>query len=411
MGETTQLLCKSCGANIDIIPGVTKYICPYCETENYLFDSQAPPEQPKDIKHLIYIKAQPKQLRSLLLSKMIEHDLAPDDILTASVIQEETIMYVPCYVTSGSFDLNWTASFGYDRQESYVDYETYTENGRTRTRPVTRYRTVTDWRPVNGKAHGNFLATAYAGSNISKEAKNIVESLPTSYLTPYTPAFVSGYDIEPFSKNPADVQGTFDYSIRRQEYAAVASHFQGDRQRDVNYNSKRKTDFTETGLLPLAHAVFSYKEGQYNLWADGYDMSRIYCDVFPHDKSRQSKISRGYIPVVLAIVALVVVSFLYEEFNPYTLFGPLAGVVYYYLRKSGILNYSKRIRESTLAKKKLEDVDQVSHLSREELARLQKSTTVGSVPLFGNTAIDSFMLPFLSLLFVAGVILLFFLAD
>jgi hypothetical protein len=406
MGETTQLLCKSCGANIDIIPGVTKYVCPYCETENYLFESQAPPAQPKDIKHLIYIKAQPKQLHALLLAKMIADDLAPDDILTNSVIQEETIMYVPCYVTRGSFDINWTASFGYDRQESYVAYESYTENGRTRTRPVTRYRTVTDWRPVNGKAQGAFVATAYAGSNISREGKNIVESLPASYLTPYTPAFVEGYDIEPFTLNPSDVKDTFDNSIRKQEYAAVAAHFQGDRQRDVNYNSKRTTDYTETGLLPIAHGVFSYKDKQYNLWADGYDLSRISCDPFPHDKSRKSKINRGYIPMVLTVAATIAVSIFIEEFNPYSILAFIAGIIYYFLRKSGIIKYSKRIRESTLAQKKLEDIDQIGHLSNEEVTRLQSQTTVPGPPLFGNTGLDFFMIPFLSFLFCAGAVLL-----
>jgi hypothetical protein len=395
---------------ITIVPGVTKYKCPYCDSDNYLFESQAPPSQPKDIKQLIPIKVEQRQLHSLILSKMIEHDLAPDDILTNSVIQEESLMYVPCYVAKGTFDINWTASFGYDRQESYVTYETYYENGRSRTRPVTRYRTVTDWRPASGKANGEYLAIAYAGSNLSKNAISLVQGLPTSLLMPYTPAFVENFTLEPFSKNPDDVREPLNDAIYRQEYAEVASHFQGDRQRDVHFDSKRKSDYIQTGLLPAAHAVFAYKDKQYNLWADAYDLTRITTDLFPQDKSRSSKVSRGLFPLICSIIALFLFWY-FEHFNVFGLAGPLLGMIYYFWRKRSILGYSKKIRESTLAQKKLDDYDQVGHLSDEEVRTLEAKTKVNDMPFLAHTSMDFILIPFLCILFSALASLLPYLID
>ncbi|MDR2350848.1 MAG: hypothetical protein LBF41_09560 [Deltaproteobacteria bacterium] len=406
------MICKNCGGDIDVIPGVTKYRCPYCDSENFVFDSQSPGPQPTAIAHVICAKTDEKRLHSLLLSKMIEDQMAPDDILTASVIQEETVMYVPCFVTRGTFDINWTASFGYDRREAYVAYVTVAEGGQRRTRPVTQYRTVTDWKPASGNAAGNYAALGYAGSNLSKEAAALVEGLPTSYLIPYTPAYVEGFTVEPFYKKPEEVEGSFDDSIQKQEYAAVARHFQGDRQRDVHFNSKRKPDFVQPGLLPAAHAVFAYKDKQYNLWADGIDLSRVITDYFPRDKTRGSKIARGLWPVIVAFVALAATLFFTGDFTPLALAGPILGLIYYYARKHSIIGYSKRIREATLAAKKLEDNDQVGHLTNEEtLALRQKATEIGvSLPLLAKTDLDPLVIPFLTIVFGAStyVLTLFF---
>ena len=58
------------------------------------------------------------------------------------------------FFTSFLVDITYSVSIGYDRKEAYTDYETYYEtvNGKSvkKKRKVTKYRTVTDWKPLHG---------------------------------------------------------------------------------------------------------------------------------------------------------------------------------------------------------------------------------------------------------------------
>ena len=106
-------------------------------------------------------------------------------------------------IESVSVDVSYEASVGYDRQEPYIDYETYYENEPyiayerqynstdkkweerpvtkykkvEKQRQVTRYKTVTDWSPIEGTHSTKSVA--------------VVENLPKVYLDEYL--FVNSY--------------------------------------------------------------------------------------------------------------------------------------------------------------------------------------------------------------------------
>ena len=87
--------------------------------------------------------------------------------------------------------VSYSASVGYKREESYIDYEDYQEkvgdNWVTKKRPVTKYRVVTDWSPFS--TQGCFETTAIAeidpGTEMdSDEFKKCCDSSTTSKLLP-----------------------------------------------------------------------------------------------------------------------------------------------------------------------------------------------------------------------------------
>ncbi len=56
-------------------------------------------------------------------------------------------------------DITFSCMIGKNRQEEYIDRQTYYENGIQKTRDVKKTRTVTDWSPFQSSASGKFSAT------------------------------------------------------------------------------------------------------------------------------------------------------------------------------------------------------------------------------------------------------------
>ncbi|MDR1039519.1 MAG: hypothetical protein LBR80_05005 [Deltaproteobacteria bacterium] len=413
MAQDSQINCPSCGGFIDVIPGQSKYTCPWCGNEVDLFKLARPTAPgaapgPDDFKLIVPFKADENALHSFVLHKAIENDFAPDDILSAGNVESKELVYLPFWEADGNSEIDWTASFGYDRQEAYTAYETYQRNGRNYTRPVTRYRTVTDWRPASGKARASFTARAYAGADGAPQ--NVAEMLETGLTgvraVPFAAAYVTGYSMEPFSKAAGDVRGRMDTQAYAAEDAEVRRHAQGDRQRDWRHSASRSYGEARRCALPLAKAVFSYGGNNYKIFADGATMSLVQTDQFPRDTKRKGRISRGFVPFWLSLVAAVACAALqgidYVQPIP-VVCGLAAPLLYGFLRKSSILGSSRKFRQATLAQKRLDEYQQLGNLSYEEVEKLRGQAVIPPQGLLARTGGDIILLPLLTVICSAAV--------
>lgn len=104
----------------------------------------------------------------------------PVDFVNPKNKVSSVTLYASMYVFQTSYSANWHASFGFDRQEHYTEYKTELINNVRRTTPVTRTKTITDWRPANGTAQGEAVFAAYAGSNMPTEAIELMEGVNLS---------------------------------------------------------------------------------------------------------------------------------------------------------------------------------------------------------------------------------------
>ncbi|MDR2612005.1 MAG: hypothetical protein LBG06_03930 [Deltaproteobacteria bacterium] len=407
MASDTQINCPSCNGFIDVIPGKSKYECPWCGSEVDLFKLKAAaggdPAAPADgdVKLLVPFKQDEKALHSFVMNTVIQSDDAPDDILSAGNIESKELVYLPCWQVKGTSDIDWTASFGYDRQEPYTAYVTVNRNGRSYSRPVTRYRTVTDWRPASGKARATFTVRAYAGDGTPRETAEMLETaLRGEPSVRYSPAFAAGYSVEPFASSPEDVRGRVEAQVQSIEAGEVLRHAQGDRQRDWRHSSSRSLEPAEKCLLPLARAVFSYGGRNYSIHADGVSFSSVRTDPLPKDVRRAGRIRRGWIPLLLAVAAAAASAAWQgvDYANPWlALGGPAAGLAYALLRKGAILGHSRRFRAATLAQKRLDENQQLGNLPYEEVEALKAQAVPPRMPLLARTGADALLLPALSL--------------
>jgi hypothetical protein len=400
-----QINCKSCGAAIDLMPGVFEYVCAYCGTKNVIIDPNAPVNKlPNAPEKMILIRASQQEFHNFLLTKMAEDMNSPDDLIEMSTIDEETLYYVPCYFSSGSITADWTASFGYDRQEPYTDYETYTDSrGRSHTRPVTRYRTVTDWRPASGRANGRYLTQAYAGEPIPPLVESSLNGL-TGDLASYTPMMVTGCEVKPFAKGLEDVRQTIDRQINKRVQDIVFSYAQGDHQRNWSYNPHITVDFEKPGLLPVGKGTFTYRDKQYSLYADAANLTLYYKDQFPVDLRRKNKVSRAYVPFYITLAYAVGLGLLANSvtwsFNYLLLaIGIFAPLLFGIMRQAAVTSYSKKMRQAALAQKDMNENAQLK--SQDEIQRLYHLSQKPSMPLFAKDGADNFLLPVMTFIWIA----------
>ncbi|MDR1395009.1 MAG: hypothetical protein LBK52_02410, partial [Deltaproteobacteria bacterium] len=375
MEEILHLTCTGCGAAVDVVPGQKSLTCPYCGTVNALFEEE---KEKGALEPALVIPAQVTKnaVHDFIQQTMIQDDMAPDDILEAGQIESETVAFYPCYVSKGSFSANWTASFGYDRQEAYTDYETQTINGRSRRVAVTRYRTVTDWRPASGVAKGAYLVSVYGGGDLAEGPASLLTRISKNSLTKMASGHVAGYEIHSHVLSADQAEKNLAPLISQVIKAEVMEHAQGDHQRNWHWDSTLRSEFLKPALAPLARGVFTYQSQTYNIWADGVDFSQIHTDPLPKDSRRSRAVTLGYLPLILGAAALIAGFFLLD--NSYSWYPILAGlglgIIFGVLRRSRIISFSKKMREASLARKKLEEAGSSANLSDEEREEIYKRT-------------------------------------
>ncbi|MDR2198509.1 MAG: hypothetical protein LBR53_03450 [Deltaproteobacteria bacterium] len=405
MANIKQINCKSCGAAIDLQPGVFEYACQYCGTKNSIIDPNETKEQlPQAPEKLILITRDAQQnFHNFVLQTMAFDMNAPDDMVEKSEINEELVYYVPCYFMSGSVKADWTASFGYDRQEPYTDYESYTDSkGRTRTRPVTRYRTVTDWRPASGKASGRLFTQAYAGEPLPSFVETSLNHMRGDFAD-YSPTMVTGCEVKPFIRTVDDVHQTIAAQIDAQIQNIVYSYAQGDHQRDWSYNPDVTVDYIKPGLLPLAKASFTYHEKKYDIYASATSQDLYYKDDFPVDHKRKNKVSRGFVPFYITLIYSIFFGFLFSDYSGYfnfilILMGLACPLLLGITRSATVNSYSKKVRAAALAQRNLNQDAQLK--TQEQIQALYQQSQKPPMPFFAKDGADDILLPLLTFLWL-----------
>ncbi|MDR1297380.1 MAG: hypothetical protein LBO05_08425 [Deltaproteobacteria bacterium] len=416
MEALTHIVCQSCGADVELTPGVLTATCQYCGSAVSLLKPTA--EAELKIEFIVPAAVSQAELRAMAHTLMVKPETVPDDILDASQVEEETFVYVPCFLGEGTFVSRWSASFGFDRQEAYTDYENYTDSrGNSRSRPVTRYRTVTDWRPASGTASGSFrrVCCAAGSDQLPPEAVGLVEGrIPSQGAVPYDQVLMTGYAPLDFNQ---DAKGATSYIrglvAQRDAVQAARQHAKGDRQRDwaadadVTFSTPVKA-----GFLPLGRFVFSYGGSEYKILAEGVALGAHLADPMPVDAGRQKMKTKGYLP--LLFVALVFglaclgVSGNLLDFSDTPIPLAASGIIallFGMLRSRSISSFSRLKRGASLAAKKLEITDGSNPLPEVERAKLLADSQPPVRPFLAETESDR--LKFLVVTVVSVIVMAF----
>jgi hypothetical protein len=99
--------------------------------------------------YVVPFKFPKENLYELTKKYMTSGNYTKEDIAHKANMKLEELVFIPFYKISGTFTSDWSASFGFDRKEPYthhINSESATAKLSGVSGPVTRYKTVTDWK-------------------------------------------------------------------------------------------------------------------------------------------------------------------------------------------------------------------------------------------------------------------------
>ena len=391
--------CRNCGAQIEYSADIQSLICPYCETVNVI----KKPEDalPVDPEFIIPLTMTPDTLEKNVYGYLAQGDYTPDDMLESIIFLRRESFYVPVYTFKINYEVNWTASFGYDQREPYTAHRA--------GKAYTAYRTVTEWRPVSGRDSGTFELATYAGVDLKAAALSPVEIVPLTVLqgkrTKFNPAFMQGLRAEAFAVPEKLAYTNLNEEVARNITHSVKRHAQGNHQRDWNWNPSSITPSTSTLYVPICYAVFDYKGQNYHYWSDGLAGESVKADPLPVDEARKQNVRKGYIPAAVSFAGIILAAFYtrngsaFPEQLLHSLFagmiGPLLAFGYALIRRASLLGYSRRLRKSILAQMQASSAS-AFELDDKEKQALAKTMQRPVKSLLGRTELDKMVLPVVS---------------
>jgi cell division protein FtsN len=300
MTSEQEMTCPNCGGQTRYTPGSTVVKCLSCGSDLPISTSAVTPDD--DPPRIVPITFDDRALRRAAHEFMSRGKLAPADLVESAVITTCEVLYLPAYFYVGSYEANWTASFGYDRKEEYTVYEEQFDSslGTRVRRPVTKTRTVTDWRPMNGREAGSFKLTGYAGTEQPAQVRKLLSEMEWSDSKDFDAAFLQGIRCENRVRTSDQIYSEF---VRQDLNALIArdvkNNKQGDQQKDWHW----KADVTKTStsyLLPLGWVRFVYKDKEYNFWVDGTDIGKTIGDKLPIDSMTLISSALSHLPTAAA---------------------------------------------------------------------------------------------------------------
>jgi hypothetical protein len=191
--------CGQCGASLRFA-GVRTETCPYCASANFV---ERPPaaHQPRP-ELVVAFTGDAAVARRRLDLWLGSRTWFADARIKRARVEDLRGVYLPAYLYSAVAHTDYTASIGEHYLETETDETTDAEGRKqTQTRNVTR----TEYRPLAGRHLGyvtDVVVSASAG--LGHAELQAIEPFDFLQLRRYTPAVITGWIAEEFSRDPDD---------------------------------------------------------------------------------------------------------------------------------------------------------------------------------------------------------------
>lgn len=259
--EITAVKCQSCGAETSFDKNIVSSHCDFCGSPLVAIDAHT--SQVIAPKGMLPFKITDKKSLELYQKWLKKLWFAPNKLKTHARQAEKLAgIYIPYWTYDSDTQTKYTGKRGDDYQES----QTYTENGQTKTRTVTR----TDWTFVSGRVSRLFDDVLVPAS----------ESLPIKYverlepwdlenLVPYDTKYLSGFKSETYS---VDLPKGFDKAKYKMEIIIqgdIRRDIGGDRQQILTSDTSYYDITFKHVLLPIWLSAYRFNDKIYRFMING----------------------------------------------------------------------------------------------------------------------------------------------
>ncbi|HWU90085.1 MAG TPA: hypothetical protein VN253_22635 [Kofleriaceae bacterium] len=245
--------CGQCGASL-AFEGVRTQTCPYCASPNFV--ERAPTAGQPDPAFVVTFTGDAEVARRKLDAWLGNRTLFADSALKRAKVEDLRGIYLPAYLYSAVAHTDYTAQIG----EQYTETETYTttENGQrvTKTRTVTR----TEYRPLAGRHLGYITdVVVSASSGLANAELQRVEPFDLRQLRRFSPALVSGWIHEEFSRNPDECQRMSRTEAVDEVGLRLRRFMPGDSHSDLAWRTAVEWESLDPILVPVWVLALRYR--------------------------------------------------------------------------------------------------------------------------------------------------------
>lgn len=287
--ETKTMVCKGCGAHMEIAGNETAAKCPYCDSTYVLAEDQESTLIPDGV---IPFKIEKKELAGEFEKWIKKRWLAPSALKNLYQRGSFQGIYVPYWTFDADTVCSYTAMGGRNREEHYTDSE-----GKRQT------RIHTDWyftRGVISKAFDDIQVPASA--RFKKGLFSGLEPFDFKALQVYSPDYFAGYMSENFSIGLEDghKEAVNDMENQLRQAAGNDVMRKYDTYKDVRISVKYSNESYKYLMLPIYSTAYTYKDKNYTVLVNGQNGKF---------KGEYPKSPAKIIIIILVILVLLIIGY------------------------------------------------------------------------------------------------------
>ncbi|MDD4149776.1 MAG: hypothetical protein PHE33_07090 [Bacteroidales bacterium] len=259
--EVSTIACEACGAITTLDPNVVSSDCPFCGNK-LIVKSESTSKQIKP-KSLLPFKIKRQEAQEAFKKWLKKLWFAPPGLKKFATEAEKLAgMYLPYW----TYDSDTYSKYKGQRGDDYTTTETYTDNGETKTRSVTK----TSWTNVSGSLNLFFDdVLVLASKSLPEKKTDKLDPWDLENLVPFDEKFLSGFRTETYRiglKDGFDVAKVkMDPKIR----VAVEKQIGGDQQRITSLATTYSNIKFKHTLLPIWISAYRFNNKVYRFIVNG----------------------------------------------------------------------------------------------------------------------------------------------
>ena len=259
--EVSTLKCGACGAETTLDPHIVSDECPFCGT--HLIVSEGSTQEILKPKSILPFKIKRQEAEAEYRTWIKKRWWAPNNLKKqARQTGKISGMYIPYW----TYDSDTYTRYHGERGTDYTVTETYTEDGETRTRQVTKIR----WQSVSGSVSIFFDdVLVVASTSLPVKYMDRLEPWDLPNLLPFDEKFLSGFRTENYQ---VDLETGFDGAKKKMDVVIrsdIRRDIGGDHQRIGTTDTNYKDITFKHILLPIWLNSYRYKDKAYRFMVNG----------------------------------------------------------------------------------------------------------------------------------------------